>query len=91
MGKFAETWNVKSTAAKVLFILSILYAVSSINVLLLALGIVQWVPGMAFNLTVMITYCLVSFTYGLIVSAYHLYTFLNRRKRKDDNDAEEAA
>ena len=93
MSKFTEIWNVRTAAAKVLFVLSIVYAASSINLLLLALGVVEWFPGMAFNLTVMISYCIISFGYGLVLSIYHLYTFLHRRKRKDDlgTESEEAA
>ena len=84
MGKFNETWKVRSAVAKVLFILSIAYAVSSINTLLLAFGVVRWIPGMMYNPSVIMVYCVISFVYGLILSVYHLSTFLIRRKRKSD-------
>jgi membrane protein implicated in regulation of membrane protease activity len=69
---------------RVLFIISIAYGISSINVLLLAFGIVQTIPSAAYNVPVMLAYCLISFAYGLVLSVYHLYTFLARRKRNED-------
>jgi hypothetical protein len=84
MASFKETWKSRSAAAQVLFILSIAYAISSVNTLLLALGVVRWIPGTAFHPRVIIAYCIISFVYGALLSAYHLFTFLVRRKRKDD-------
>jgi hypothetical protein len=84
MGEFKNIWKTRTAGAKVLFILSIAYAISSINILLLAFGLVGSFPGVAFNPRVIIAYSILSFLYGLILSVYHLFTFLIRRKRKDD-------
>ena len=84
MGEFKNTWKTRTAAAKVLFILSIAYAISSINILLLAFGLVGSFPGVSFNPRVIIVYSILSFLYGLILSIYHLFTFLVRRKRKED-------
>jgi hypothetical protein len=81
---FIETWKIRSAAARVLFIVSIAYAISSINVLLMVFGIVKTVPSIIFNTRAMLIYCVISFAYGLILSLYHLYTFLARRKRNTD-------
>jgi hypothetical protein len=84
MGEFKDTWKTRTAGAKVLFILSIAYAISSINILLLAFGLVGSFPSLAFNPRVLIAYSILSFFYGLILSVYHLFTFLVRRKRKGD-------
>lgn len=85
---FVETWKIRSPVMRVLFIVSIAYAISSVNILLLAVGIVHTVQGARYNVKVMLAYCFVSFGYGLILSAYHLYTFLARRKRTADKMAD---
>jgi membrane protein implicated in regulation of membrane protease activity len=84
MGSFFDFWKQKTHVSQFLFLLSMLYCVSSINVLLLALGVVRWIPEAYLNPTVLIAFSLVSFVFALLLSAYHFFTFLNRRKRKDD-------
>ena len=84
MGNFFETWKARSALAKVLFILSIAYALSSIITLLLSFGIVRSIPGMIYNTSVMMGYTIISFAYGMILSLYHLAMFIVRRKRKSD-------
>jgi membrane protein implicated in regulation of membrane protease activity len=84
MKAFVEFWKQKTRVSQILFILAMMYCVSSINVLLLALGVVRWIPQAYLNPTVLITFSLVSFAFALVLSIYHFSTFLNRRKRKND-------
>jgi hypothetical protein len=84
MGNFSDFWRQKTHISQVLFILSMMYCVSSINVLLLALGIVRWIPQAYLNPKVLIGFSLISFAFALVLSIYHFSTFLNRRKRKYD-------
>ncbi|MDR2178166.1 MAG: hypothetical protein LBP20_09040 [Treponema sp.] len=84
MKKFLEFWRQKTYVSQVLFILAMLYCVSSINVLLLALGIVRWIPSAYLNPQVLIWFSIISFSFALLLSIYHFSTFLIRRKRKED-------
>jgi membrane protein implicated in regulation of membrane protease activity len=84
MERFLEFWRQKTHVSQLLFLLAILYCVSSINVLFLALGVVRWIPQAYLNPTVLIAFSLISFAFALVLSVYHFSTFINRRKRKDD-------
>ena len=84
MGNFSDFWKQKTRISQILFILAMMYCVSSINVLLLALGVVRWIPLAYLNPKVLIVFSLISFVFALILSAYHFSTFINRRKRKND-------
>jgi hypothetical protein len=84
MGNFSNLWKQKTRISRILFILAMMYCVSSINVLLLALGVVRWIPQAYLNPRVLIVFSLISFAFALLLSAYHFNTFLNRRKRKCD-------
>lgn len=84
MKGFLEFWKQKTLVSQVLFLLAILYCVSSINVLFLSLGIVRWIPQAYLNPSVLIAFSLISFGFALILSVYHFSTFFNRRKRKGD-------
>lgn len=84
MATIIETWKTRSHLAKIVLLLVILYCVSSINVLLLALGITNWIPGLHLNPDVLIAFAIISFVFSIFVSAYHLSTFLRRRKRMGD-------
>lgn len=72
--------------SQMIFILILLYAVSSINVLLLALGILPHIPGMYLNPYIMVAFSLISFALTAFISAYHLSTMIRRRKRKTDQE-----
>jgi hypothetical protein len=85
MGNFSDFWKQKTRISQVLFILAMMYCVSSINVLLLALGVVRWIPQAYLNPRVLIAFSLISFAFALLLSAYHFSTFINRRKRKYDH------
>jgi membrane protein implicated in regulation of membrane protease activity len=84
MGNFSDFWKQKTHISQILFILAMMYCVSSINVLLLALGVVRWIPQAYLNPKVLISFSLISFAFALVLSIYHFSTFLNRRKRKYD-------
>jgi hypothetical protein len=74
-----------SMAARIIFILIILYAICSINVLLLAAGIVSYLPReFVLDPFVLIAFAIISFCLVIITSAYHLSTMFFRRKRSID-------
>jgi hypothetical protein len=74
----------KSYFAQIVFILIILYCVSSINVLMLAFGVLPYVPGVYLNPGVLIGFAILAFVLTLCVSTYHLSTMLRSKKRKSD-------
>jgi hypothetical protein len=82
---FNEFWANKSRVSQVIFILIILYAVSSICVLLPALGILPFLPDAYLNPYVLLGFALVSFAFTVFISAFHLSTMIKRRKRRTDN------
>jgi membrane protein implicated in regulation of membrane protease activity len=88
MKEFIEFWKQKTHVSQVLFIIAMMYCVSSINVLLLALGVIRWIPQAYLNPNVLIGFSLISFAFALVLSAYHFSTFINRRKRKEDRGSE---
>lgn len=71
MGNFSSFWKQKTRVSQILFRLAMLYCVSSINVLILALGIAQWIPEAYLNPTILITFSLISFAFALLLSTYH--------------------
>lgn len=83
---FKEFWANKRRISQVIFILIIIYAVSSINVLLLALGVLSYLPQAHLNPYVLVAFSLVSFLLSVFISAYHLSTMIQRRKRKSDRE-----
>jgi hypothetical protein len=85
MKDFIAFWKQKTHVSQLLLILAMLYCVSSINVLLLALGVVNWIPEAYLNPRVLIGFCLISFGFAFLLSAYHFSTFIRRRKRKADH------
>jgi membrane protein implicated in regulation of membrane protease activity len=84
MKEFLEFWKQKTHVSQLLFVLAMVYCIGSINVLLLALGILRYIPQAYLNPKVLIAFSLVSFAFAFLLSAYHFSTFLNRRKRKED-------
>ena len=87
MGSTKEGFLVnKSAIAQIIFILIILYCVSSINVLLLAFGLLPYIPGIYLKSGMLIVFSLFSLAMTLFVSAYHLSTMIRRRKRKTDRE-----
>jgi hypothetical protein len=76
--------------SQVIFILIILYCVSSVNVLLLALGILPYIPGAYLNPYVLIAFSIISFALTLLISAFHLSTMIRRKKRRCDRIPDDA-
>lgn len=86
---FKEFLLNKSRISQVIFIVIIMYCVSSMNVLILALGIMPYIPGVYLNPYVLIVFAIISFVITLLVSIYHLSTMIRKRKRKCDRPADE--
>jgi membrane protein implicated in regulation of membrane protease activity len=86
MKEFLEFWKQKTHISQVLFLLAMMYCISSINILLLALGILRYIPQAYLNPKVLVVFSLISFAFAFLLSVYHFSTFLNRRKRKGDRD-----
>jgi membrane protein implicated in regulation of membrane protease activity len=84
MNNTNDSWMAKSGVSRIIFILIILYSVTSINVMVMALGIVPFVQGMENNPLLLTWFAILSFVVTLIVSAYHLSTMLRSRKRSCD-------
>jgi hypothetical protein len=75
----------KPQIAQVLLILIMMYCVSSINVLLLTLGVVRWIPQAYLKPKVLIWFSIISFGFALLLSVYHLITFIIRQEHDDEN------
>lgn len=73
---------------QLVFTLIILYCATSINVLLLALGILPNLPGAYSQSFALMAFAVISFVTTLFVSAYHLSSMLRKRKRKSDRPLE---
>jgi hypothetical protein len=80
----AEFFRNRSYLAQIIFILIILYTVSSINVLILALSIVPYLERAYLHTPVLLGFAVISFVLTLVIIAYHLYTMIHRKKRKTD-------
>jgi hypothetical protein len=76
---------IRRTAASIIICLVILcYAISSVIALLFALGIVPHLERAALHPRTLLIYSVISFTLVAVLSAYHMYTFICRRKRFSD-------
>ena len=69
---FLEWFKERSHVSQTIFIVIIAYAVSSVVVLCLALGIFPYLKGAYFNPQVCIIYAIISFALTAFISAYHL-------------------
>jgi ABC-type bacteriocin/lantibiotic exporter with double-glycine peptidase domain len=74
----------RSQLVSVLWICIIVYAIASINVLILALSIYRNLPGAYLNPRTLLVFSIISFALAVIISAYHLSTLIRRRKRRSD-------
>ena len=68
----------------IIFILIILYSVSSINVLILAIGILPFLQGALLNTSVLTYFSDISFALAAFLSIYHLSTIFRGKKRRND-------
>ena len=75
----------KSHGSQIVFIVIILYCVSSINVLILSFGVLPYVPHVVYiDPAIFVGFTLFSIVLTLIVSAYHVNTMIRSNKRKTD-------
>ena len=77
-------WLNKNQLLQVIFILIILYSISSINVLILALNILPYLPNAFLKQYALIGFALISFLLAAFMGIYHLYSMFRKRKRKTD-------
>ena len=84
-------WLKKRFVMQLIFVLSILYSISTINVLLLFLSILPHLPGVFLRTSVLINFALISFTLAAFFSVYHIITIFRSRKRKTDGIEEKPA
>ena len=81
---FKKMWFKKGILWEVIFILTILYAVSSINILVIVISILPFLHG-AFLKTHILTYFAeIAFGLTAFLSVYHITTIFHRRKRRTD-------
>ncbi|MDR2551642.1 MAG: hypothetical protein LBD31_00530 [Treponema sp.] len=76
----------KSYVVQVIFILVLIYSVSSISVLILAVGLLPYVPGMVLKPTVLVAFAVISFVMAIIASLYHLSSMRTGRRWTDKDD-----
>ena len=84
-----ELWMSRSHVSQIIFILIVLYCVASVNVLILALGMLPYYESDHGVSYLLIGFTISSFVLTLFISAYHLSTMLRRRKRRSDRFSEE--
>jgi Na+/H+ antiporter NhaB len=77
-------WFNKNQFLQVVFILIILYSISSVNVLILALNILPYLPNAFLKPYALIGFAFISFVLTVFISIYHLYSMFRKRKRKTD-------
>jgi antibiotic biosynthesis monooxygenase (ABM) superfamily enzyme len=69
----------------VVYMLCMLYAVSSINVLILAMGVLPYIKGFYMVTRTLIYFAIISFGLTIFLSVHHIYTMLRTEKRKNIN------
>ncbi|MDR0600310.1 MAG: hypothetical protein LBG84_09575 [Treponema sp.] len=85
-----EWFKNKSYLAQIVLIIILIYAVSSIVVLGLALGLFSFLPYYTrLDPFVCVFYAIFSFVVTAGVSAFHLSTMIRRRKRRSDREEDE--
>ncbi|GMO52131.1 MAG: hypothetical protein Pg6C_17500 [Treponemataceae bacterium] len=83
--RFSEFFRNRSYVAQIIFIVVILYTVSSINVLVLAMSLVPHLERSYLHPASLIGFAVISFVLTVMISAYHVYTMIYRKKRKTDS------
>ena len=81
---FKNRWLTKNALWHVVFILVILYNVSSINVLILVVGMLPILQGASLNTTVLTYFAEISFGICAFLCVFHLSTMFRRKKRSPD-------
>ena len=84
MGSVFKILSKKKRAAWiVVFIVSIMYSVSSMNVLILTTSALPYIEGLRLVTRALILFAVISFGLAIFLSVYHLYTMLRTEKRKN--------
>jgi hypothetical protein len=75
----------KGHGTQIVFIVIILYCVSSINVLILSFGVLPYVPQVVYiDPAVFVGFTLFSVALTLVMSVYHVSTMIRGNKRRTD-------
>ena len=74
----------KGMFSLILLILIIVYAVASINLLIVAVNWYKDIPRASLNPYVLVGFAVISFLLVGLVAGYHLSSLLRRRKRRSD-------
>ena len=82
-------WFKKSNIWQVIFILIILYSISTINVLLLTISLMPFLRTAFLKTHILVAFAQISFGLVAFLSIYHLSTMFRRRKRFSDRQEEE--
>ena len=78
------TWLKNNAIRHVIFILIILYSVSSINVLILTIGILPLLQGAFLNTPVLGYFSIIACMLAAILGIFHASTIFRRKKRRQD-------
>jgi membrane protein implicated in regulation of membrane protease activity len=81
---FKRLWKNQSFIVQVIWICILLYAVASINILILALNTYRDLPGAYLNPDALTGFAIVSFLLVVVISVYHISSLIRRRKRRSD-------
>jgi membrane protein implicated in regulation of membrane protease activity len=77
-------WKNQGFIVHVIWVCILLYAVASINVLILALTTYKDLPGAYLNPNALVGFAVISFLLVVVISAYHISSLVRRRKRRSD-------
>ena len=69
-----------------MFILIILYAISSLNVLILAISILPYLPDAFLRPYALAGFNIISVSLMVLLTIYHMVTMFHHRKRYGDHD-----
>ena len=81
---FKNLVRYKSFFSHILLILIIVYAVASINLLIVAVNWYKRMPGAFLNPYILLGFAVISFLLVVLVAGYHLSSLVRRRKRRSD-------
>jgi hypothetical protein len=84
--KKKQYWKKRTWLSQVLLILAMMYSVSSINILLMALGVVRWIPQAYLNPKVLTWFSIISYGFAMLLAVYHFGVFFFGRRRKTDDE-----
>ena len=83
-----QAWHKNALMRQGILKLIILYNVSSMNVLILAVSLLPYLEGAFLRTNILAWFAGISFTVALLLSIYHIYCVFSARKRSSDNKSE---